>query len=90
MSLVATGGGLLFGGDSNGHFRAFDQETGKILWDVNLGSPVSGFPITYLANGKQYVAVCVGNALQSPTMNRLTPELHPSNTNAIFAFALGE
>ncbi len=35
---MATGGGLLFGGDANGHFRAFDQETGKVLWDVNLGS----------------------------------------------------
>jgi alcohol dehydrogenase (cytochrome c) len=90
MSLVATGGGLLFAGDTNGHFRAFDQETGKVLWDVNLGSAVSGFPITYLANGKQYVAVCTGNALQTAMLNRLTPELHPSNSNAIFVFALGD
>jgi alcohol dehydrogenase (cytochrome c) len=90
MSLVATGSGLLFAGDSNGHFRAFDQNTGKILWEVNLGSPVSGFPITYVANGKQYVAVCTGNALLTGGLNRLTPELHPSNSNAIFVFALGE
>jgi alcohol dehydrogenase (cytochrome c) len=90
MSLVATGSGLLFAGDSNGHFRAFDQNTGKILWEVNLGSPVSGFPITYMANGKQYVAVCTGNALLTGGLNRLTPELHPSNSNAIFVFALGE
>jgi alcohol dehydrogenase (cytochrome c) len=90
MSLVATGSGLLFAGDTNGHFRAFDQDTGKILWDVNLGSAVSGFPITYTANGKQYVAVCTGNALQTAMLNRLTPELHPSNSNAIFVFALGE
>jgi alcohol dehydrogenase (cytochrome c) len=90
MSLVATGSGLLFAGDSNGHFRAFDQDTGKVLWDVNLGSPVSGFPITYTANGKQYVAVCTGNALLTGSLNHLTPELHPSNSNAIFAFALGE
>jgi alcohol dehydrogenase (cytochrome c) len=90
MSLVATGGGLLFGGDTNGHFRAFDQNTGKVLWDVNLGSAVSGFPISYLANGKQYIAVCTGNALQTGLLNRLTPELHPSNSNAIFVFALGD
>ncbi|MGD1074099.1 MAG: PQQ-binding-like beta-propeller repeat protein [Bryobacteraceae bacterium] len=90
MSLVATGSGLLFAGDSNGHFRAFDQNTGKVLWEVNLGSPVSGFPITYMANGKQYVAVCTGNALLTGGLNRLTPELHPSNSNAIFVFALGE
>jgi len=90
MSLVATGSGLLFAGDSNGHFRAFDQDTGKVLWDVNLGSPVSGFPITYLAHGKQYVAVCTGNSLITGPLGRLTPELHPSNSNAIFVFALGE
>ena len=31
-SLVATGGRLLFGGDANGRFRAFDQDTGAVLW----------------------------------------------------------
>ena len=35
-SLIATGGGLIFGGDSNGRFRAFDQETGEVLWEINL------------------------------------------------------
>ena len=55
-SLVTTGGGLLFGGDGNGRFRAFDQETGEVLWEINLGSPVSGFPITYAVDGRQYVA----------------------------------
>ena len=52
MSLVTTGGGLVFGGDVNGRFRAFDQETGDVLWEVNLGSPVSGFPITYAVDGR--------------------------------------
>src|ERR687884_443789 len=47
MSLVATGGDLIFGGDANGRFRAFDQNTGSVLWDINLGSPVSGYPITF-------------------------------------------
>ena len=46
-SLVATGGGLLFGGDTNGRFRALDQRTGEVLWEVNLGSHVSGFPVTF-------------------------------------------
>ena len=44
LSLVATGGGLVFGGDANGRFRAFDDTTGKVLWEMNLGSPVSGYP----------------------------------------------
>src|ERR1043165_6800328 len=42
LSLATTGGGLVFGGDSNGHFKALDDRTGKVLWDVNLGSAVSG------------------------------------------------
>ena len=36
MSLVATGGGLIFGGDTNGRFRAFDQNSGAVLWEINL------------------------------------------------------
>ena len=51
MSLVATGGGVVFGGDVNGRFRALDDETGEVLWEINLGSPVSGFPITYAVDG---------------------------------------
>jgi alcohol dehydrogenase (cytochrome c) len=88
MSLVATGGRLIFGGDTNGWFRAFDQDSGKVLWEVNLGSPVTGYPITYSAGGKQYVAVSVGNSLVSSGLNRLTPELHPSNVSNIFVFSL--
>ena len=53
MALAATGGGLVFGGDVNGRFRAFDDRTGEILWEINLGSPVSGFPITYAVAGRQ-------------------------------------
>jgi alcohol dehydrogenase (cytochrome c) len=90
MSLVATAGGLLFGGDSNGYFRAFDQDTGKVLWEINLGSPVTGYPITYSAAGKQYVAVSTGNSLVSSGLNRLAPELHPSAASNIVVFALAE
>jgi alcohol dehydrogenase (cytochrome c) len=90
MSLVATGGGLIFGGDTNGHFRAFDQNTGTVLWDINLGSPVTGYPITYSVRGKQYVAVSTGNSLVSSGLSRMTPELHPSNASNIFVFALPE
>jgi alcohol dehydrogenase (cytochrome c) len=90
MSSVATGGGLVFTGDTNGHFRAFDDQTGAVLWDINLGSPVTGYPITYSVNGKQFVAVSVGNSLVSSGLNRLAPELLPSNSSNIFVFALAE
>jgi alcohol dehydrogenase (cytochrome c) len=88
MSLVTTGGGLVFGGDTSGHFLALDQETGKVLWEVNLGSPVTGYPVTYAVNGKQYVAVSTGNSLVSSGLNVLAPELHPSNASNVFVFAL--
>ena len=84
MSLAATGGGLVFGGDVNGRFRAFDHETGEILWEINLGSPVSGFPMTYAVNGRQYVAVSTGYG----RFLELTPELRPSFGNNLFVFAL--
>jgi alcohol dehydrogenase (cytochrome c) len=85
MSVVATGGGLIFAGDTNGHFRAFDQRDGSILWDVNLGSQIRGYPITYTVRGKQYVAVTVGGDRGG---NVLAPELSASNSNNIFVFAL--
>jgi len=87
-ALVATGGGLLFGGDVSGRFRALDQTTGKVLWEVNLGSSVTGFPITYAVGGKQYVAVSTGSSLQTGGTARLTTEVRPSNANQLFVFAL--
>jgi len=88
MSVVATSGGVLFAGDTNGRFRAFDLETGKILWETSLGAPVTGYPITYSVRGKQYVAVSVGNSLASSGINRLAEELRPGNASNVFVFAL--
>ena len=87
-SLMTTGGGLVFGGDHNGRFRAHDHETGEVLWEVNIGSPVTGFPVTYAHEGRQYVAVSTGRSLTSGAFNRLTPELRPSAGNTLFVFAL--
>ena len=87
MSLVATGGGLVFGGDVNGRFRALDHETGDVLWEINLGSQVTGFPITYAVDGRQFVAVSTGAAAGFISF---TPELRPSGGNNLFVFALPE
>ena len=87
-SLVATGGGLVFVGDMNGRFKALDDATGEMLWEINLGSPVTGFPIAYAVDGRQYVAVSTGTSVTSGLFNRLTPEVRPSPGNTIFVFAL--
>jgi PQQ-dependent dehydrogenase (methanol/ethanol family) len=88
MSLLSTAGGLVFGGDTNGRFRAFDQRDGRVLWEVNLGSPISGYPVTFGVDGKQYVAVSTGSSLTAMGANRLTPELTPGLGNNLFVFAL--
>jgi alcohol dehydrogenase (cytochrome c) len=88
MPLAATAGGLVFGGDAAGRFKALDDKTGKVLWEVNLGSPVSGFPISYAVDGKQYVAVATGPSLVAGSSNRLTPEVKAGNAPNIFVFAL--
>ena len=89
-TLVATGGGLLFGGDAAGRFRAFDQQTGKVLWEVSLGSQVTGYPVTYAAGGRQFVAVSTGSSLATGGANALTPDVRPGAGNNLFVFALGE
>ncbi len=88
MSLVATGGGLVFGGDVNGRFKAWDQETGEVLWEINLGSAVTSFPISYAVDGTQYIAVGTGTASTASLFGRLTPEIRPSAGNNLFVFGL--
>ena len=56
-AVLATAGGLIFNGDLYRYFRAFDDETGKELWNTRLGGPVTTSTITYAVNGKQYIAV---------------------------------
>jgi alcohol dehydrogenase (cytochrome c) len=88
LSLMSTAGGLLFGGDTNGRFRAFDQRTGETLWEINLGSPVNGYPATFAVDGKQYVAVSTGGSGLALGLGRLAPEQKPGNGNQLFVFAL--
>jgi len=88
LSLVATAGGLVLGGDANGVFRAWDDRSGKVLFEVNLGAPVSGYPISYAVDGKQYVAVPTGGSLVAGSTNRLAPELKPAQAANLYIFAL--
>ncbi len=90
LSLIATGGGLLFGGDVNGRFRAYNQDNGDILWEVNLGSPVNGYPATYEVDGRQYVAVSTGGSGLAFNLGSLTPELRTGFGNQLYVFALPE
>jgi alcohol dehydrogenase (cytochrome c) len=58
--VLATAGGLVFTGDAEGFFTAYDDATGKVLWSFQCGSGHHASPITYTLDGRQYIAVCVG------------------------------
>ena len=59
---LATKGGLVFTGEGDGWFDAFDAGSGKLIWRFNCGAGVNAPPITYAVNGKQYVAVAAGGS----------------------------
>jgi alcohol dehydrogenase (cytochrome c) len=63
---LTTAGNLVFAGDLHGDFRAIDAKSGNILWKRNLGSGIGAGPITYMVDGKQYVAVVVGRTAAIP------------------------
>jgi alcohol dehydrogenase (cytochrome c) len=74
---LATAGGLVFMGETDGWFRAYDAATGAILWSFFCGAGVDASPITYELDGRQYVAVPAGGIRYSPLKG-----------NALFIFAL--
>jgi alcohol dehydrogenase (cytochrome c) len=59
-AVLTTTSNLVFWGDLDHKFRAFDAESGKVLWESTLGGPIQNSTITYAVNGKQYVAVFTG------------------------------
>jgi alcohol dehydrogenase (cytochrome c) len=91
-SVLTTAGGLVFVGDLHRYFRALDADTGKPLWEIPLSGPVSGYPISYAAGGKQYVAVAVGGGTSGQRhLAELYPELKaPTGSNLLMVFALEE
>ena len=62
--VLATAGGLVFNGEGNGLFRAFDAKSGKMLWQYQCGAGVNAPAVSYSVGGKQYVAVAAGGNTQ--------------------------
>ena len=91
-SVLTTAGGLVFAGDFHRYFRAFDADTGKVLWEVPLSGPVPAYPISYGVDGRQYVAVAVGGGTAGQRdLARLYPDLKaPNGSNVLMVFALAE
>lgn len=86
--VTATAGGLLFNGGMDRWFRALDQETGEVVWQVRLASQAFGNATTYAVDGRQYVAMVAGGGFNAGALG-LTPEADgPSGGNAVYVFAL--
>ena len=62
--IMATAGGLVFTGEGNGLFKAYDSSSGALLWQFQCGAGVNAPPVTYVVNGKQYIAVAAGGNTQ--------------------------
>ena len=74
--VLATAGGVLFEGSMDRRFRARDDASGEVLWDIRLNDVPNSAPISYTANGKQYVAIVVGNGGAIPmTWASLIPDV---------------
>ena len=89
---LTTAGGLVFVGDVNRYVDAYDVKSGALLWRTRAPNMVMGFPVSYSANGRQYIAVPVGVGGASWNNwfpQKLTPEIkHPASGNALLVFAL--
>jgi len=60
--VLSTAGRVVFTGSQSGQFMAFDSKSGDKLWAFQTGSGISGLPITWERDGRQYVTVLSGSA----------------------------
>lgn len=49
-------------------FRAYDKDTGEVVWETELAAGTSGAPVSYLAGGKQFISVAIGDREHSPEL----------------------
>lgn len=63
--VLATRGGVIFASSAEGSFLALDTKSGSPLWRFKTGGGISGSPISYAVDGRQYVAVSAGNIVYS-------------------------
>jgi alcohol dehydrogenase (cytochrome c) len=91
-AVLATAGGIIFEGSRDRFFRASDDRNGKVLWETRLAGAPSSFPITYMVNGVQYVAVTTGGGNASDGMFvSLMPEVAtPATGTTLWVFRLPE
>jgi PQQ-dependent dehydrogenase (methanol/ethanol family) len=76
--VLTTAGDIVFNGEANGWYKAYDARTGKELWKFNCGAGVNSPGVAYTVNGKQYIAVAAGGNNQ----------IDAKRGNSVYVFAL--
>ncbi|MXZ72631.1 MAG: PQQ-binding-like beta-propeller repeat protein [Acidobacteria bacterium] len=90
-SALATAGGIVFGGTADRRFFALDADNGDLLWETRLNGDISGAPVTFEINGRQYLAVGAGGRIgQTTSYARLTDITLPQGSGVVWVFALPE
>ena len=90
--VLSTAGNLVFQGQGTGEFTAYAADSGKKLWSIETKSAIESIPVTFTANGEQYVITSVGwgsgSRLFAPARTMATPE-SKRGPNRLYAFKLG-
>ena len=90
-SALATAGGIVFGGTADRRFFALDADNGDVLWETRLNGDISGAPVTFEIDGRQYLAVGAGGRIgQTTSYARLTDITLPQGSGVMWVFALPE
>ncbi len=90
-SALATAGGIVFGGTADRRLFALDAESGELLWETRLNGDISGAPVTFTVDGRQYLAVGAGGRIgQTTSYARFTGITLPQGSGVMWVFALPE
>lgn len=86
---LSTDGGVLFIGDLDRRFHAIDTQSGETLWSTRLPAPAHGYPITYEADGRQFVAVQTGIGVFRALTAVIFPDIYqPADGQGLYVFEL--
>ena len=86
----------MIGGDAGRRVVAWHARTGHVLWELPLSAAIGGFPMTYMIDGRQYLAIPVGTNMSAQFSRPLTPEnvvpadRVPGNGSVLMVFTLAD
>ena len=87
---VVTAGGLIFSANNDKKFRAWDVDTGKVVWEADLPAAAEGVPAVFEIGGREYIAICAaqgnGPSVNLPGVPKF-PAKSPQNSYVVFALS---